>query len=232
MNSMKCPHCADGTMKEHVYEKSVKAGRKCVVVAGLKRFACDSCAGELVSRAQMKENNRLIAEATDRDAVGTVDAAVLKRLRETFELTQRDASLLFGAGESSFGKWESGQTAMSTPAALLVRCAVEIPGVVEHLARLRGYVLPHRPAPVPPYEASVESELHWEAISLAVAVTHNESMTAFSVECTGTFDAMREMMSKFEPCADELDDENEWIPGNLITHGHAIQPGSIARIGH
>lgn len=196
MNSMKCPHCADGVMKEDVYEKSVKVGRRCVVVPGLRRFVCESCAGELVSRAQMKENNRLVAEATDRDAVGAVDAAMLKRLREVFALTQKDASLLFGAGESSFGKWESGQTAMSTPAALLIRCAAEVPGVVEHLARLRGHVLQRRPAPLHLRETSVESELHWEAATLDVVVSCAESVVALGARGAHSSDALREIDRK------------------------------------
>jgi hypothetical protein len=50
-------------------------------------------------------------------------------------LTQRNASKLFGAGDSAFGKWESGQLP-SGPAALLLQSAMHVPGVIQFLASL------------------------------------------------------------------------------------------------
>lgn len=244
MNSMKCPHCVSGTMQELLYEKAVQAGRRKVSVAGLKRFACDNCAGELVSRAQMRENNSLIAQATDRESVGLVDAAMLKGMREKFDLTQKDASFLFGAGESSFAKWESGQSAMSTPAALLVHCAVNVPGVVEHLASVRGFKLPCTRANEWSATLSSGHSLNWELASSVISeefvhrgkVNQVRSCMAIDV-ATVIFSHARHgalqgsMHGLYLKLADgsSLDESIEWTAANPTVRYDANQPSTTTR---
>lgn len=223
-------------MDERVYEKAVLAGRHKVVVKGLTRFACNTCSGELVSRAQMKENNRLIAEAADREVERDVDVTVLRHLRETLGLTQKDASFLFGAGESSFAKWESGQTRMSTPAALLVRCAVDLPEVAQHLARLRGFALQRPTVRMPAHAVSSNTDLIWVVGS---DVAGPDSGTAFppsaaiyDVRAAHSLETIRGLICKLESSSSELDDESEWMPATSINETHALQSSPVARFNH
>jgi putative zinc finger/helix-turn-helix YgiT family protein len=103
-------------------------------------MVCGSC-GEAVVPLTLYDHNQKRMEAALAGTAAAVSRGLLKRLRETYDLSQRDASRLFGAGEAAFAKWESGQSEMSDPAALLVQCAISVPGVMEHLASLAGMQL-------------------------------------------------------------------------------------------
>lgn len=149
MFSNQCPHCVDGIVSEETYAKTVKRGRRSVDVKGLKRYTCGSCAGHYVTRVQLRENNRLIEDASNEEVATCVSPADLKALRARCEFTQKAASHWFGAGSSSFAKWESGQSAMSAPAALLVRCAIDIPEVMPYLISLQSNELPKVNDPFP-----------------------------------------------------------------------------------
>jgi len=132
-----CPYCDVGDLCEVEYTGDIKSGRVVVSVPGLLKLVCQECGEESIPLELYDRNFALIKEATE-NLQGAVSRGLLRRLREIWGVSQRDASRLFGAGLSSFGKWESGQAKMSTPAALLVQCALNVPGVVPYLARLAG----------------------------------------------------------------------------------------------
>lgn len=52
---------------------------------------------------------------------------VIRAIRERCGLTQREAGLLFGTGEKSFEKYESGEIAPSEPTKRLLRLAIQRP---------------------------------------------------------------------------------------------------------
>jgi HTH-type transcriptional regulator/antitoxin MqsA len=52
---------------------------------------------------------------------------VIRAIRQRCGLTQREAGLLFGAGEKAFEKYESGEIAPSAPTKRLLRLALERP---------------------------------------------------------------------------------------------------------
>lgn len=138
-----CDFCDSDSAKEIFYTDEVHAGRRKLQLAGLKKTACMACEAEYVTPAQLNENQALL-EAALREAPEAITVALLRTLRYRFGLSQRAASSLFGAGDSAFGKWESG-SAPSGPTALLLQCAFHIPGVMDYLARLQGVRLPESP---------------------------------------------------------------------------------------
>jgi DNA-binding transcriptional regulator YiaG len=224
-------------MTEQSYGKLVKHGRKNVQVEGLKRFACDTCAGELISRAQLKDNDRIIDAAVNRELAQCVDADALRQLRIRHDLTQREASCLFGAGESSFAKWESGQCALSTPAALLVRCALDIPGVVEHLVHIRGDVL--RPNVQRAYEVLT---VHWsnafgesDQVELLKSV---RSLWSKVPEVRSVHYVVAGHVHKHTvrprdvDLATDLDVDGEWSELGQISYHDASQSSSASRVNH
>jgi putative zinc finger/helix-turn-helix YgiT family protein len=140
-----CPYCEVAELAEVRYSRSVKAGRKAVEVDGLTKLVCSECGEESVP-LELYEKNAALIEGAIGASRGAVSRGMLRRLRETWGVSQRDASRLFGAGTSAFGKWESGQAQLSTPSALLVQCAIHIHGVMPYLASLASVQLdPHEP---------------------------------------------------------------------------------------
>lgn len=135
-----CPFCEDGATKEVTFSQSVRVGRKSVVVEGLKKRVCLACQSESVP-GQLHDANLDLIEAAQARVAGQVPVAALRELRERWDLSQKSASKIFGAGPSSFGKWESGQANMSTPSALLVKVALRFPQVVRYLSGLAGVPL-------------------------------------------------------------------------------------------
>lgn len=139
----KCDFCDSAECHEVVYDDMVSAGRKRLALSSLKKTECLSCGESYVTEAQMEHNHGLydaaLAKTPEAVAIGQ-----LRTLRCRWELTQRSASSLFGAGENAFAKWESGQLP-SGPAALLIQCATNVTGVIEYLAHLRGATLPGCP---------------------------------------------------------------------------------------
>jgi putative zinc finger/helix-turn-helix YgiT family protein len=135
-----CPFCEEGRTDEVVYSQVFRLGRKAITVEGLRKRVCTQCHSESVPGYLHDHNLDLVQQAEER-LPGFAPLSALRSLRERWELSQKAASIIFGAGSSSFGKWESGQSSMSTPSALLVKVALRFPQVVPYLAKLAGVSL-------------------------------------------------------------------------------------------
>jgi putative zinc finger/helix-turn-helix YgiT family protein len=132
---LNCAYCdsADTEVVEH--SEIFKIGRRQLTVAGMKKVVCNSCHSDFVPSDMFALNVQTYKDA-EANATNVVSPSLLKDLRDLWQLSQKDASKIFGAGLSSFGKWESGQTNMSTPTALLIKVAYKIPEVLPVLAKL------------------------------------------------------------------------------------------------
>ncbi len=129
-----CPFCESSDVAVVSYERMAQVGRRKHNVVGLRRSECSHC-GEIFVSASQHDYNVALIEYMGSSKQAFVSPGFIKKLREKFCLTQRNASKLFGAGTSSVGKWEAGQLP-SGPAALLIQCALHVPGVVQFLAKL------------------------------------------------------------------------------------------------
>jgi len=130
-----CAFCEVGHPEEVRYDDTIRSGRRSVAVKGLSKLVCPECDQESIP-LDIYDRNALLIAAAMASSPAAVSRGLLRRLRESWSITQRDASRLFGAGSSAFGKWESGQAELSTPTALLVQCALKVPGVMQYLALL------------------------------------------------------------------------------------------------
>jgi HTH-type transcriptional regulator/antitoxin MqsA len=83
--------------------------------------------GQLVDEDnQVARMARLTAKALARGETVFVPV-VIRAIRTTLSLTQREAGLLFGTGEKSFEKYESGEILPSEPTKRLLKLAIEHP---------------------------------------------------------------------------------------------------------
>lgn len=138
--SRMCAYCETEGLELVRYADRMKIGRKVVEVIGLSKMVCAECGSETVPLDLFAENAAIIerVSASTREAVAP---GVLRKFRECWGVSQRDASRMFGAGASAFAKWESGQAELSTPSALLVQCALKFPAVANYLALLSSVKL-------------------------------------------------------------------------------------------
>lgn len=192
-----CPFCEEGNAVEVEHSSRVKLGRRMVLVEGLKKTVCEVCASESVPDVFHDLNLALINRAGD-VCRGAVSAGVLRTLREDWSLTQVDASKLFGAGKSSFAKWESGQAKISTPAALLIQVAMNVPGVMPYLGKLAKMAVRRRvpvlelPAVVPEAASGVYETVRFPDSIAANVVQFKHRSAHRSHRMSTTSDALRE----------------------------------------
>jgi len=131
-----CVFCGENTLEQVHFSEKIAHGRRKHVVEGLLKMRCANCGEEVVNDAQ-SVHNLALTEASASTTQAAIYPGFIRSLREAWNLTQRQAARLFGAGETSVAKWEGGQVP-SGPAALLLQCAVSVPGVMEHLSTLAG----------------------------------------------------------------------------------------------
>ena len=84
------------------------------------------------TEGQLVDNDNLIAEMARRTAEAMVNGEqftplLIRAIRLLCKLSQRDAGELFGTGEKSFEKYESGQIRPSEPTKRLLRLAMTNP---------------------------------------------------------------------------------------------------------
>lgn len=134
-----CPICDAEALHEISFNERRKVGRRAVEIIGLIKTECAACGSDFVSATQHDANTSLIANYIARTQTG-ITRGILRKLRETWGLSQRDASKIFGAGDTAFAKWESGKE-LSTPAALLIQVATNVRGAMPYLAKLANIVV-------------------------------------------------------------------------------------------
>ena len=134
-----CRYCHEGKMFNEIYDETFKFGRSSLFVEGLVRWRCNSCDSVMTNASQIEHNSELI-EAVQQASPAFVSLGTLREFREKYNLTQRDASKLIGAGEGAFGKYESGEK-LSAPTAKLIRVALALPEAAQQLAREAGMSL-------------------------------------------------------------------------------------------
>nr|WP_267874054.1 type II TA system antitoxin MqsA family protein [Massilia polaris] len=127
-----CRYCHEGKMSQEFYNETFKFGRSSLAVEGLVRFRCNHCASIMVKPSQLEHNSELI-ELAKSASPSFVSLGTLREFRMKYNLSQREASKLIGAGEGAFGKYESGEN-LSAPTAKLIRAALTYPEVVRLLA--------------------------------------------------------------------------------------------------
>ncbi len=85
------------------------------------------------TEGQLVDGDNQIAEMARRTAKALAQGekvfvpVVIRAIRQRCGLTQREAGLLFGGGEKSFEKYESGEITPSAPTKRLLRLAMERP---------------------------------------------------------------------------------------------------------
>ena len=85
------------------------------------------------TEGQLVDDDNQIAEMARRTAKAIARGetvyvpVVIRAIRERCGLTQREAGVLFGTGEKSFEKYESGEIAPSAPTKRLLKLAMERP---------------------------------------------------------------------------------------------------------
>lgn len=130
-----CPACEEGHLTESHYEGDFKHNGVVIHVADLECYICDTCGADPVFEDQIRRNHLKIAD-TKRRSEGLLIGKEIKAIRNQLQLTQREASALFGGGANAFSKYERGDVLQSKPMDSLVRLASESNYVLMRLTEM------------------------------------------------------------------------------------------------
>lgn len=124
-----CKNCANETLIEELYEDTIDFRGLLLEVEGLKRFHCKKCNHTWEGAEHVVHNKETVRLAYNkkrelvREQLGLLSGQEIHKIRELLDLTQKEASALFGGGANAFNKYESGEVLQSVAMDRLVRLA-------------------------------------------------------------------------------------------------------------
>lgn len=102
---------------------------------------CGQCGEQYISPEQIKESDAIFLALRKKvDKILTPEQ--VKEIRTCLSLTQEDASLIFGGGPRSFGKYERAEVNMSISMNKLMLVTRDVPGVFDYLVAIAGMKKP------------------------------------------------------------------------------------------
>lgn len=137
MNSKNlCPICGEGHLHEQVDQVEVEyRGEKSL--RNSLYSVCDTCGSETATAAQVRSNKRDTIAFRKR-VDGLLTGAEVRAIREKLGINQAEAATIFGGGPVAFSKYENDDVMQSEAMDKLLRLSLEVPGVIEKLARDAG----------------------------------------------------------------------------------------------
>jgi HTH-type transcriptional regulator / antitoxin MqsA len=127
-----CPVCESGELSRIVFTDVFQHNGDEIEVSGLEGYQCPVCGADPIFEDQIRRNHGRIADAKRR-ADGLLTGVEIRALRERLQLTQREASELFGGGANAFSKYERGDVAQSVPMDRLLRLVGRFPSLLREL---------------------------------------------------------------------------------------------------
>lgn len=132
-----CPHCKAENIEVLVYSDTVDFRNMELDVENLQKSLCKNCGHKWTTLEQRAHNNAIMRDEYGiiRDKLrkqgGLLTAEEITKVRERFNLNQREAAVLFGGGYNAFNKYESGEVLQSFPMDRLLRLtsAVGMPAI-------------------------------------------------------------------------------------------------------
>lgn len=124
-----CKNCENETLTEELFEDSIDFRGLLLEIEGLKRFRCEQCNHVWEGAEHVAHNKELVRQAYNkkrelvREELGLLSGQEIHRILELLDLTQKEASTLFGGGANAFNKYESGEVLQSVAMDRLLRVA-------------------------------------------------------------------------------------------------------------
>ena len=137
MSDFECFACGADSYKQELYEDAFSHCGREIHVRDLEANRCNSC-GELnISAAQLKSNQKKIADEK-RSSDGLFTGEQIRAISKSLDLSQQDAARIFGGGQNCFSKYERGEVIQSEPMNNLLFLAARDSSLLE-LLRNRKY---------------------------------------------------------------------------------------------
>lgn len=132
-----CPICEEGHLLPNTRSETFAHNKREFTLSDLEISICDTCDSDIVTPNQFKRNQlRIVDEKRKID--GLLASADISRIRGRFNLTQQDASVIFGGGQNAFSKYERGEVIQSLSMDRLLRLVDICPTNITRLTSIAG----------------------------------------------------------------------------------------------
>ncbi|GJL81859.1 MAG: hypothetical protein DHS20C01_14930 [marine bacterium B5-7] len=132
-----CPVCDAKGLIQKTVSRSLTHSDVTEDVSGFLRSVCESCGTVSVDPTQSRHNKRLVQKFRKK-ADGLLLGEQILAIREKYQITQLQASKMFGGGPVAFSKYESDEISHNRSMDLLLRIASESRLVFWRLAEIAG----------------------------------------------------------------------------------------------
>lgn len=126
-----CTHCKS----QHIEElaETIRFSHQGKTLQAIEYYThCNHCGAEYVTYEQAKKGDKS-ADLARRQADGLLMPQEIKAIRAMFNLTQKDASQIFGGGKNAFAKYECGEVRQSAAMDKLLRVVKNHPELLAEL---------------------------------------------------------------------------------------------------
>lgn len=127
-----CPICGDEKLHE-VQRLVTRESDGYVKKVPFHASVCESCSCETLTEKQALFNKRAMTNFY-REVDGLLTGEEIKHIRLALNLTQAEASTVFGGGKNAFTKYEKGDVTQSYAMDKLIRTAKAVPEAFEYLS--------------------------------------------------------------------------------------------------
>jgi HTH-type transcriptional regulator/antitoxin MqsA len=132
-----CPQCGSQSLTLDRYADTLRVDDQSILVTDLERMVCAACGADPVFTEQIRRNDRRYADARRR-LRGLATGAEIAEIRTRLNISQTEASALFGGGANAFSKYERGEVIQSVAMDRLLKLACALPEAFELLRQLSG----------------------------------------------------------------------------------------------
>lgn len=137
-NSQKiCPICDEGTLSTTSHKQGVSYKSNVQLLDGFMHSECSNC-GAVITDSEQARNNKRIVIAYQKRIEGLLTGLEVRSVRKKLNLTQAEASKIFGGGPVAFSKYESDDVTQSEAMDKLIRLTSEVGGAMDYLSRTAG----------------------------------------------------------------------------------------------
>lgn len=132
----KCSKCGFLDFEVHIESDDfIRNGQSFTL--NVEHSVCKQCGHEVIFADQIKRNDCILRDAW-RKIDGLLTASEIVELRNKLELTQQDASKVFGGGVNAFSKYERSEVIQSVAMDKLMRSALDVPDMFLWLKKQAG----------------------------------------------------------------------------------------------
>lgn len=129
-----CPVCGEGHLTEKVIQiPRTHNGKKGIVPLHIS--LCSECGSETATENQVLLNKRLMNKFR-KECDGLATGREVKEIRKFYDITQKQASKIFGGGLSAFSKYENDDICQSDSMDVLLKVCSALPEAFLYAASL------------------------------------------------------------------------------------------------